>query len=205
MIAIGCQGELVAEIPEVEESLAYRAVAESYAPVTKTAMAGLDVVWSENDEVAVFQANNRADRFCVTAESVGSTTAGFVLAEEMSEGDPITSAVACYPYSPDLMLVENREMVEQGDDILMVLDGSYSLMGLDIPATQKYAPGSFANGAFPMVAVTNDLEDAFFEMKNVLGAIKLQITGDKSVKSITVSGNAFEAIAGAEQAPQVQF
>jgi hypothetical protein len=90
-------------------------------------------------------------------------------------------------------------MVEQGDDILMVLDGSYSLMGLDIPATQKYAPGSFANGAFPMVAVTNDLEDAFFEMKNVLGAIKLQITGDKSVKSITISGNAFEAIAGAAQ------
>jgi hypothetical protein len=97
------------------------------------------------------------------------------------------------------MLVENREMVEQGDDILMVLDGSYSLMGLDIPATQKYAAGSFANGAFPMVAVTNDLEDAFFEMKNVLGAIKLQITGDKSVKSITISGNAFEAIAGTAQ------
>lgn len=199
VVAAGCQIESMTDVPVVDATPLYSAVSESYAPMTKTAMDGLDVVWSEGDEVAVFQTNNRADRFCVTAESAGSTKAGFVLAEEISEGDPITSAVACYPYSPDLMLVENREMVEQGDDILMVLDGSYSLMGLDIPATQKYAAGSFANGAFPMVAVTNDLEDAFFEMKNVLGAIKLQITGDKSVKSITISGNAFEAIAGAAQ------
>lgn len=205
MIAIGCQGELVAEIPEVEESLAYRAVAESYAPVTKTAMAGLDVVWSENDEVAVFQANNRADRFCVTAESVGSTTAGFVLAEEVSEGDPIASAVACYPYSSDLMLVENREMVEDGDNILMVPDGTYSLMGLVFPTTQKYAEGSFGNGSFPMVAVTDGLQDKFFKMKNVLGALKLQLTGDMSVKSITVSGNNFESIAGPAQSVRFSF
>lgn len=205
MIAIGCQGELVTEIPEVEESLAYRAVAESYAPVTKTAMAGLDVVWSENDEVAVFQANNRADRFCVTAESVGSTTAGFVLAEEVSEGDPIASAVACYPYSSDLMLVENREMVEDGDNILMVPDGTYSLMGLVFPTTQKYAEGSFGNGSFPMVAVTDGLQDKFFKMKNVLGALKLQLTGDMSVKSITVSGNNFESIAGPAQSVRFSF
>ena len=196
VIAAGCQIESISETPVVDEAPEYSAVCESYAPMTRTAMNGLDVVWSEGDEVAVFQANNRADRFGVTAESVGSTTAGFVLAEDVSEGDPIASAVACYPYSPDLMLVENREMVEDGDNILMVPDGTYSLIGLVVPTTQQYVAGSFDNGSFPMVAVT---QEKYFEMKNVLGALKLQLTGSCAVKSITVAGNNFESIAGPAQ------
>ena len=199
VIAAGCQIESISESPVLEEAGEYCAASESYYPVTKTSMSGLDVVWSENDELAVFRGNNRADRFEVTAESVGDTYAKLNLTEDISEGDQISANVAYYPYSSDLMLVENRGMVEDGDNILMVPDGTYSLMGLVFPTTQKYSAGSFANGAFPMVAVTTGVGDKSFAMKNILGAIKLQLTGRCSVKSITVSGNNFESVAGSAQ------
>ncbi len=199
VIAAGCQIESISESPVLEEAGEYCAASESYYPVTKTSMSGLDVVWSENDELAVFRGNNRADRFEVTAESVGDTYAKLNLTEDISEGDQISANVAYYPYSSDLMLVENRDMVEDGDNILMVPDGTYSLMGLVFPTTQKYTAGSFANGAFPMVAVTTGVGDKSFAMKNILGAIKLQLTGRCSVKSITVSGNNFESVAGSAQ------
>lgn len=199
VIAAGCQIESISESPVLEEAGEYCAASESYYPVTKTSMSGLDVVWSENDELAVFRGNNRADRFEVTAESVGDTYAKLNLTEDISEGDQISANVAYYPYSSDLMLVENREMVEDGDNILMVPDGTYSLMGLVFPTTQKYTAGSFANGAFPMVAVTTGVGEKSFAMKNILGAIKLQLTGRCSVKSITVSGNNFESVAGSAQ------
>lgn len=199
VIAAGCQIESISESPVLEEAGEYCAASESYYPVTKTSMSGLDVVWSENDELAVFRGNNRADRFEVTAESVGDTYAKLNLTEDISEGDQISANVAYYPYSSDLMLVENRGMVEDGDNILMVPDGTYSLMGLVFPTTQKYTAGSFANGAFPMVAVTTGVGEKSFAMKNILGAIKLQLTGRCSVKSITVSGNNFESVAGSAQ------
>ena len=199
VIAAGCQIESISESSVLEEAGEYCAASESYYPVTKTSMSGLDVVWSENDELAVFRGNNRADRFEVTAESVGDTYAKLNLTEDISEGDQISANVAYYPYSSDLMLVENREMVEDGDNILMVPDGTYSLMGLVFPTTQKYTAGSFANGAFPMVAVTTGVGEKSFAMKNILGAIKLQLTGRCSVKSITVSGNNFESVAGSAQ------
>ena len=188
VLAVGCQFESMSVSPTEEQSVDYRAISESYSPNTKTAMSGFDVVWSEGDQVAIFQANNKADRFAVTAESAGSTTAGFVLDEDIPDGDQIASAIAYYPYTPDLMLVENRVDIEVNKETLMVPDGTYSLLGINFPTTQKYQVGSFANGAFPMVAVTAEGEDNFFEMKNILGAIKLQITGDKDVKSITIAG-----------------
>lgn len=187
VIAAGCQIESIPVTPAVEDAVEYSAVSESYDSMTKTSMAGLEVVWSENDEVAVFQGNNRADKFGVTAESVGDTQAKLSLVQDVTDGDQIAANIAYYPYTSDLMLVENRESIESGNEILMVPDGSYSLLGVVLPTTQFYAEDSFGNGVFPMVAVTDGLEDKSFKMKNILGAIKFQITGDKEVKSVTIS------------------
>ena len=199
VMTVGCQFESLSVEPIEEQSSEYSAVSESYSPVTKTAMSGLDVVWSETDLVAVFRGNNKADKFGVTGESVGSTEAKFTIIDDLAEGDQIAANIAYYPYSQDLMLVENREQVENDKEILMVPDGTYSLMGLVFPTTQIYSENSFGDGYFPMVAVTEGVEYKSFEMKNILGALKLQITGDKDIKSITVSGNNYESIAGAAQ------
>jgi hypothetical protein len=54
-IAVGCQVETMTEPAYVEKAVVYEAETESYTPATKTAMSGLDVVWSEGDNVAIFR------------------------------------------------------------------------------------------------------------------------------------------------------
>ena len=168
------------EVPVVEGSVVYKAVTEAYAPATKTSMtAEKNVVWSANDEIAVFQGNIAYDLFQVTSASVGKTEAAFTLKEDREASDELPYNVAFYP------VTKGMEAIDE--------DGVVSIWPVVLPATQKYADGSFGNGAFPMVAVS---EDNMFEFKNVLGAMKLQLKGDRTVKSITVTDNAGAPLAG---------
>lgn len=181
-IAVGCQVEKMDELPLVDNSVVYSASTEAYAPETKTAMDGLDVVWSEGDEIAVFQGNIALDKF-VVKEGVGETRATFELVSESDDISEIGFNAAFYPYNAELMFNPDREV-----DIHQ--------FALTLPATQTYTPDSFANGAFPMVAVTESVDKSDFAFKNVFGALKLQLNGTKTVKSITVAGNNSEFLAG---------
>lgn len=179
-IAVGCQVESMTDVPVVEGTVVYKAVTEAYAPATKTSMtAEKNVVWSANDEIAVFQGNIAYDLFQVTSASVGKTEAAFTLKEDREASDELPYNVAFYP------VTKGMEAIDE--------DGVVSIWPVVLPATQKYAAGSFDNGAFPMVAVS---EDNMFEFKNVLGAMKLQLKGDRTVKSITVTDNAGAPLAG---------
>ena len=66
------------------------------------------------------------------------------------------------------------------------------MTGLILPEVQKYAHDSFAEGAFPMIAVTEDTGDYDFCFKNLCGALKLQLTGTATVKELKLTGNAGE-------------
>lgn len=168
------------DLPVVDESVVFKAVTESYAPATKTAMDGLDVVWSADDQVAVFQGNEYYDLFKVTSESVGDTEATFTLQEDRdASNNALPYNGAFYPVS------KNMEAYDE--------DGTFVVWNFALPTTQKYVTGSFANGAFPMIAVS---DDNMFEFKNVLGAMKLQLKGDRKVKSIAVTDNAGNPLAG---------
>lgn len=183
-IAVGCQVEKMDELPLVDNSVVYSASTEAYAPETKTAMDGLDVVWSEGDEIAVFQGYLVQDKFEVTAASVGKTTGEFTLVKESDKEnyDELDFNVAFYPYSNDLMYLDWG-------------DGAVRLSTY-LPNNQDYESGTFADGVFPMLAVTESTEDKSFAFKNLLGILKLQLKGTKTVKSITVEGNSFETLAG---------
>ncbi len=196
-IAVGCQVEKMNdELPLVDDAVVYKAVTEAYAPATKTAMDGLDVVWSAGDNIAVYQTMAPA-KFVVTSESAGKTAAKFTLVTAAEEGyDAIDANVAVYPYSSELFVVPEMDMDENFD---MVPTGLYKLQGYEVPSTQTYAPNSFGNGAFPMVALNENVEDRTFEFKNILGAVKLQLTGTKTVKSIKFEGNSGEYLAGMPQ------
>ena len=182
-IAVGCQVEkMTDELPLVDEAVVYEAVTEAYAPATKTAMtADKKVVWSANDQIAVFQGNWSYDVFEVTSASVGHTEAGFTLKTNREDHmQTLPYNVAVYPISEDFEAFYDDET-------------SFGVWGLELPSTQKYTAGSFGNGAFPMAAVS---EDNKFEFKNLLGAMKLQLKGNRAVKSITVTDNAGNQLAG---------
>ena len=180
-IAVGCQVETMPEAP-VAESVVYEAVTEAYAPATKTSMnSDLQVLWSEGDQVGVFSGYMFPDAYAVT-EGAGTTTAKLELAANAEFAGPevaMSGVAAVYPFSDMLMFND------QGDGV-----PRFVFYAEDV---QTYTEGTFANGSFPMVALTNTNAFAF---KNVFGAMKLQLVGTKTVTSVSVSGRNFEPLAG---------
>ena len=166
----------------VAESVVYEAVTEAYAPATKTSMnSDLQVLWSEGDQVGVFSGYMYPDAYAVT-EGAGTTTAKleFAAAAEFAGSEVEMSGVAAvYPFSD--MLRYN----DQGDGVPRFVFYAEEV--------QEYAAGTFANGSFPMVAVSQTNSFAF---KNVFGAMKLQLVGTKTVTSVSVSGHSYEPLAG---------
>jgi uncharacterized protein (TIGR02145 family) len=69
---------------------------------------------------------------------------------------------------------------------------SYQL-NVVLPDTQIYAENSFANGAFPMVAIS---ADNTLNFRNICGGLKLQFKGVDKIKSIKLESIAGEAISG---------
>lgn len=184
-IAVGCQVEPMAELP-VEESVVFEAVTEAYDPATKTTMSGLDVVWSAGDKLGVFTGYmGYTDAYELT-EGQGTQNAKFAFLEESlwsgSEFEMPVGNAAFYPYNEELMVQDLY------DDVVRFI--------AVLPETQTYTEGTFANGSFPMIAQTESKDDHSFEFKNVLGVLKLQLVGTKTVKSVTVAGNNGEILAG---------
>lgn len=180
-----------AELETLKDAPVFDAVTESFGD-TKTSLDGNNrVVWTKEDEIAIFQGFSIADEYHVTESSAATGTASFTLASDNSNknnsdfvsGIEIPSNVAYYPYSETITCV-NRE------------PGKYEL-GVSLPAVQTYAPDSFGSGAFPMAAATTSVADHTLRFMNVSGAIKLQLMGDVTVKSIMIQGNNGEKLSGA--------
>lgn len=180
-----------AELETLKDAPVFDAVTESFGD-TKTSLDGNNrVVWTKEDEIAIFQGFSIADEYHVTESSAETGTASFTLASDNSNknnsdfvsGIEIPSNVAYYPYSETITCV-NRE------------PGKYEL-GVSLPAVQTYAPDSFGSGAFPMATATTSVADHTLRFMNVSGAIKLQLMGDVTVKSIMIQGNNGEKLSGA--------
>lgn len=174
----------------------FTATVESFESQTKTSMTQEKyVVWSQNDRLAIFQGSTLADKFKVSDASAGKANGTFSIVTDASEvngdfsaGTELPCNVAFYPYADGLSLTGS--VLEDEGPV-------YEIDGFSLPAEQNYAEGSFANGAFPMVAVTETLSDHNLKFKNILGALKLQLKGTQTVKSITVKGRNNEKLSGA--------
>ena len=127
--------------------------------------------WTDKDELAVYvDGLENPDRY-ILSEGAGTAMgkfAGTVAGERY---------IALYPYS---------DRVNQG-----LQDKSLSL---ELPAVQTYAPGSFGEGAFPMIAVGEGSELPF---KNLCAVLKISLTGETAIKSIRfVAHDASMAVSG---------
>jgi len=173
----------------------FTATVESFESQTKTSMTPEKyVVWSQNDRLAIFQGSTLADEYKVADASVGSANGTFSIVTDASDingdfsaGTELPCNVAFYPFADDLSLTGS--VLEDEGPV-------YEIDGFSLPAGQIYAEGSFANGAFPMLAVTETLSDHNLKFKNVLGALKLQLKGTQTVKSIKITGKNDEILSG---------
>ena len=188
----GCQTKELDSLngePEVilnEDSKVFTAIIDDdFNPETRTTLDGEgNVLWKMGDQVSIFAGSTVNEQYQVTDASDGKTAAslnkvgggGFVA------GTEIDNNVAFYPYA------STAEIAKSGSN--------YVISGVEFPATQTYAAGSFGNGAFPMVAVTSSTEYMNLKVKNILGGLKLQLKGTATIASITITGNNNEKLYG---------
>ena len=189
LVLCGCQKEEL-KIEKTTEQKTFTAEIESNiddAATTKTSLSPSDqnnqfnVVWSAEDQVSIFAGSTANAQYQVAEAGKTSATLNPVSSESVT-GDAVSTNVAYYPYSSSVAISE--------------AEGSYTISGITLPATQTYAEASFASGAFPMAAVTASKDDTNLNFKNILGGLKLQLTGTAKVRSISVSGNNNEILCG---------
>lgn len=192
----GCQ-EQIEELDSASKAEVFEAYIEEFTTATKTSLTQTNnVVWSENDHVAIFQGSSIADKYKVTSSSVGSTNGKFTIEADNSgevngdfvSGNEFPTNVALYPYADNLSC-SNGQLNE--DNV-----ASYVIDGIVLPQIQSYTEKSFGEEAFPMVAVTNGLADHTLRFKNVCGAMKLQFKGTDAIQSITIEGRNGEKLSG---------
>ncbi len=132
-------------------------------------------VWTEGDLISVFNKTdgNECWRFDgKTGDSIGTISR----VSGSAGGSAIGKIFAVYPYD---------------ESNAVSADGTITT---EIPATQKYCADSYGVGNNIMVASSESSDLAF---KNVLGWIKIRLSGTETVKSLVLEGNDGETLAGA--------
>lgn len=190
-LAVGCHKSEV--IGEEKMTEVFDASVETYD--TKTSMTPeRNIIWSAGDRIAIFQGSTSADEYVLDNSSAGKSNGRFELAQDNSTDNGDYSApsgkprnIAVYPFSEDLTIsaIQNGSVTDR-----------FEIGGISLPQTQEYVAGGFGNGTYPMVAVTQSLEDHSLNFKNLLGAIQLQLKGDQTVRSISIAGNDQESVWG---------
>ncbi len=185
LVLCGCQEEL--EMGQLARKTFTADIEDSYpGGETKTSLDEHgNILWTKGDQVSIFAGSTVNEQYQVTDDSDGKTSASLnrVTSSEFVAGGEISANVAYYPYASGVSVAKN--------------ESAYVVSGIVLPSTQNYSESSFADGAFPMAAVTSSTSDMNLKFRNVLGGLKLQLKGTAKVASISVRGNANEVLCGA--------
>jgi hypothetical protein len=120
------------------------------------------VKWMAGDQIRIYNGNDESAVFTLS-EGANTTNGTFTYAGEFDMVPPFT---AVYPHTATM------------DDEGMVV--------FEVPAVQNLTePGTFANGANPMLAYGTD-DNLYF--RNLCGGLGVRLYGDAHVSSITVMG-----------------
>lgn len=184
LLLVSCtnESEVIQSVKESPKT--FYATTESYNPQTKTSLnLSGNVLWKTGDQVSIFNVSTINQQYQVTDQSDGKTSASLyqVTPPGFVAGTDLPTNIAYYPYSA------SNEIAKIGSDYEITVS---------LPSTQNYAENSFGNGSFPMAAVTESGSDMNLKFKNVLGGLKLQLTGTDVISRIVVSGNNNEILCG---------
>lgn len=139
-----------------------------------------ETVWTKGDEIIVFTDNNKIYRASFdgeTGDQKGSftTTKTYTCSNEISE-----------PYAVYASDATELQLVRWNDNQVGP--------AVTIPTTQNYLKDSYASNTNVMIGTTTDGTN--FKFKNVLSYLRLGLTGNQRVRSLTIESNAGEAITG---------
>lgn len=196
---VGCQQEFVESAPQKPAPAVFISETEEFKAETKTSLnSNRSVVWCAGDQLAIFQGSTIADKYQVRDTDAGSTNAHFSYVKEQGtvNGDfvagtetQIGTNIAIYPYEKNLSCAPVYEEESEAPAF-------YQINNVTLPSVQTYAMNSFPDEAFTMVAITTDVTDHTLKFKNLCGALKLQLKGSVTIKSIILEGNSDEILSG---------
>lgn len=134
------------------------------------------VYWTEADQLSVFRSatNEQYEFDGQTGDDYGT----FSKIDASVKGEAYSRNYALYPY------------------LSTANCSSSGLLSFSFPAVQQYAVKSPGLGSSVMVAVTSDSDDNQFRFRNLCGYLMLKITGDVTLREITLEGNGGEVLAG---------
>lgn len=139
-------------------------------------MEGADVRWSANDALGIFSGTKFVNaKFTTKDDNAASAT--FTGDATDAEGTEAAKAFAYYPYAAGA-----------------TLEGT-TVSGLEIPAVQTFAEGTFATTLNPMAAVGEDHTSLAF--RPVGAVLRFKLTGTDTFNKLILTGNNDESIAGA--------
>lgn len=149
---------------------------------TRTAL-GEDnaILWESSDMVSIFAKSNANLTYKVAQGDGGKSSCTLTSVQSSGNvaGEPFAHNVAYYPYAEIIQCDKTSS--------------AYVLSQVDLPEVQNYSAGSFASGAFPMVAVSLSNSLSF---RNICGAVVVQATGTSRISSVTLSGYKYEKLSG---------
>lgn len=156
--------------PEPEEEALVSFTASLEPADTRTSLHGLDVCWSEGDQVRVFNAATPEGEVYDLCAGAG-TRQGTFLGKDIGPG-PYD---AVYPAS-----------AAEG-----LKDGA---LRISLPGEQAYVADSFAPGANVAAARAEVLDGLTF--RNLLGILSITLSGEKAVRRLSVFTHAGESLNG---------
>ena len=184
LVLFSCTNENIATVlPDTDE---FYCSIENEEPTRTSLDQNNNVIWSAEDQLVIFKKSSIPSKYQISESHVGKTSGSFykVNSDEFNAGSELDHNVALYPYQ------ENVEITKLDSDSPT---SSYKITGYNFPAEQTYVENSFANGAFPMAAVSDNYDLTF---RNICGGIKLQLKGTQKVISIKIEGKNSEKLAG---------
>ncbi len=135
----------------------------------------LKTVWTSGDKVSVFYKSNANGCWQFNGET--GDRSGTLSCLSMGTGNRQSDkVVVVYPYNSDYLFTTDNGFVEA-----------------KLPPVQTYKKDSYGVGSSIMIAESDYTQ---FALKNVCGWLKLQFTGNITVKSISLCGNSEEQVAG---------
>ncbi len=135
----------------------------------------MQTVWTEGDRVSVFNKTTGNRRYKFTGKT-GDRTGELSYMNGGTTGSTISQVVAVYPYN------SANAISVYGSKITTT-----------IPARQTYCKDSYSIGSSIMVAWSKTEKLSFH---NVMGWIRIALTGYETIKTITLQGNNNELVAG---------
>ena len=154
--------------------------ADGGATRTQLADNQTSVLWSDGDEISVFDGNGANHEYL--SSGPGKVTVFSLKGSETVE--PASEWIAIYPYNPD------AERSPHSNLVTTILKSEYT----------QSRPGTFADGMNLAIAQTADAS-LNLSFKNALGYIAVAIKGASDVTRLTFRGNNDDGVAGPVNIP----